>query len=220
VAEAAHEVCRWTNVRLGVARSSADDPPVLRLRLRGRPASGEFVKGVVYNLLEECVSSEYGEDTWDDLLESAGLDGVYTSLGSYPDEELFSLVAAASDALGQPADSIIRWFGRCAMPLLASQYPGFFEPHANTRAFVLTLNGIIHPEVRKLYSGADVPTFTFDGSSDDLLVMGYRSKRKLCAFAEGLLEGAAIHYGEEIAIEQPRCMLRGDERCVLEISLR
>jgi hypothetical protein len=183
-------------------------------------AGGQLVKGIVYNLLEECVSREHGEDTWDDLLESADVDGVYTSLGSYPDEDLFALVAAASDALGQPADSIIRWFGRSAMPLLADQYPGFFEPHANTRAFVLTLNGIIHPEVRKLYPGADVPVFSFDISSDDVLVMGYSSTRKLCAFAEGLLEGAAVHYGEQIAIEQPRCMLRGDERCVLEISLR
>jgi hypothetical protein len=178
------------------------------------------VKGIVYNLLEECVSREYGEDTWDDLLGSAGVDGVYTSLGSYPDEDLFALVAAASNGLGEPADSIIRWFGRSAMPLLAGRYPRFFEPHADTRAFVLTLNGIIHPEVRKLYPGADVPVFSFDSSSDDVLVMGYQSNRKLCAFAEGLLEGAAVHYGEEITIEQPRCMLRGDERCVLEISLR
>jgi hypothetical protein len=186
----------------------------------GRVVGGELVKGIVYNLLEECVSREYGEDTWDGLLDSAGVDGVYTSLGSYPDEDLFALVAAASDALGQPADGIIRWFGRSAMPLLAGRDPGFFEPHGDTRAFVLTLNGIIHPEVRKLYPGADVPVFSFDISSEDVLVMEYSSTRKLCALAEGLLEGAAVHYGEQIAIGQPRCMLRGDERCVLEISLR
>lgn len=178
------------------------------------------MKGIVYNLLEACVSSEYGEDSWDDLLAAAGLEGAYTSLGSYPDEDLFALVAAASVSLDEPADGVIRWFGRSAMPLLATQYPDFFEPHDNTRAFVLTLNGIIHPEVRKLYPGADVPVFSFDGSSDHLLVMQYHSARKLCAFAEGLLEGAAQHYGEQISIEQPRCMLRGDERCVLHISLQ
>ena len=177
------------------------------------------MKGIVYNLLEECVSRDYGEDVWDDLLESAGIDGVYTSLGSYPDQDLFAIVAAASEALAQPVDVIIRWFGRNAVPLLASQYPDFFQPHRTTRSFVLTLNEIIHPEVRKVYPGADVPVFDFEGSSD-VLAMGYSSSRKLCAFAEGLLEGAADHYGEQIIIEQPRCMLRGDERCVLEISLR
>jgi predicted hydrocarbon binding protein len=176
------------------------------------------VKGIVYNLLEECVSRDYGADTWDALLDAAGLDGVYTSLGSYPDQDLFALVAAASDGLGQPADAIVRWFGRNALLLLASQYPHFFEPHSTTRSFVLTINDIIHPEVRKIYPGADVPVFDFDSSSD-VLVMSYSSSRKLCAFAEGLLEGAANHYGELIAIAQPQCMLRGDERCVLEISL-
>lgn len=190
--------------------------PTRRKTGKGR----ELLKGIVYNLLEACVSDEYGEDTWDDLLEAAGLDGAYTSLGSYPDKDLFALVAAASVALGEPPDAVVRWFGRSAMPLLATQYPGFFAPHDDTRAFVLTLNGIIHPEVRKLYPGADVPMFSFDGSSDDLLVMHYRSGRKLCAFAEGLLEGAALHYGEQISIEQPQCMVRGDERCVLHISLQ
>ena len=183
-------------------------------------SDGETVKGIVYNLLEACVSREYGDDTWDDLLHSADLDGAYTSLGSYPDEDLYALVTAASGALGQPADAIVRWFGRNAMPLLAAQYPAFFTPHTGTRTFVLTLNDIIHPEVRKLYEGADLPTFSFAGSTDELLVMGYRSPRRLCAFAEGLLAGAADHYGEMIEINQPQCMLRGDEHCVLEIALR
>ncbi|MFN2628903.1 MAG: V4R domain-containing protein [Gaiellaceae bacterium] len=47
--------------------------------------------------------------------------------------------------------------------------------------------------------------------------MDYYSPRKLCAFAEGLLLGAGDHYGETVAIEQPKCMHRGDPRCHLEI---
>ena len=176
------------------------------------------MKGIVFNLLEEVVSRDHGEDVWDTLLESAELDGAYTSLGSYPDGDLIKLVGAASSALALSADEIVRWFGRSALPLFADRYPKFFEPHASTRAFVLTLNSIIHPEVRKLYPGADVPEFDYDTSSDEVLVMGYRSARKMCAFAEGLIEGAASHYGEVALIKQPTCMTRGDEKCVLEIS--
>ena len=178
------------------------------------------MKGVVFNLLEEVVSHAHGEDAWDALLDGAKLDGAYTSLGSYPDEDLVKLVMAASSALDLSADEVVRWFGRSALPLLASRYPEFFEPHESTRSFVLTLNNVIHPEVRKLYPGADVPVFDYDTSSDDVLVMGYASPRKMCAFAEGLIEGAASHYGEQALIEQPRCMARGDEKCVLEISFR
>jgi hypothetical protein len=178
------------------------------------------MKGIVFNLLEECVTAEHGEDTWDALLDAAGLDGVYTSLGSYPDEDLLALVMAASSALGVPPDDVVAWFGRSALPLFAERYPQFFAAHDSTRPFLLTLNDIIHPEVRKVYPGADVPEFEFDTSSDEVLLMEYRSARKLCSFGEGLIEGAATHYGEHVAIEQPQCMKRGDEKCVLEISLR
>jgi len=177
------------------------------------------VKGIVFNLLEEIVADQYGEDTWDDLLDDAGLDGSYTSLGNYADDDLVQLVAAASARLELPADAVVRWFGRNATPIFKRQYPDLFAAHSSTRAFVLTLNEIIHPEVRKLYPGADVPVFDFDTSSDDVLVMGYSSKRKLCAFAEGLLQGAGDVFGEQVTIRQPACMNRGDERCRLEIRV-
>src|SRR5206468_2522604 len=127
---------------------------------------------------------EFGEDVWDDLIETAEVKGAYTSLGSYDDADLGALVSAASTALEMPPDDVVRWFGRNALPLLATRYPDFFAAHVSARPFILTLNDIIHPEVRKLYPGADVPVFDFDTSSDEVLVMGYSSQRQLCSFAE------------------------------------
>ena len=127
-------------------------------------------------------------------------------------------MGAASSALRQTPDAVVRWVGRKAVPLLAAKYPQFFTPHQTTRSFVLTLNDIIHPEVRKLYPGASVPEFDFDTSSDGVLVMGYQSKRRLCAFAEGLVEGSATHFGETAAFDHTHCMKRGDEKCVLRIT--
>jgi heme-NO-binding protein len=177
------------------------------------------MKGIVFNLLEDAVTRASGEDAWDDLLEAAGLDGSYTSLGNYPDRHLTDLVQAASAATGAPSQEIVRWFGREALPALAAAYPGFFDPHENVRAFLHTLNDIIHPEVRKLYPGADVPTFGFATAEDGTVTMRYGSPRQLCAFAQGLIEGAAAHYGQTVSIEQPRCMLRGDELCTIEIRI-
>ena len=176
------------------------------------------MKGIIFNLLEEVVTQQFGQDTWDKLLDTAQVDGAFTSLGNYPDEQLFKLVAAASANLDRPPNEIVRWFGTKAIPLLARKYPAFFQKHETTRAFLLTLNGIIHPEVRKLYPGADTPDFDFDTSSPDVLVMGYHSKRKLCALAEGLIEGAAAHFGETVGIRHPLCQHRGDPSCRLELS--
>jgi hypothetical protein len=176
------------------------------------------VKGIVFTLLERAVVEDYGEDAWDDLLDGAGLVGAYTSLGDYPDDDLRRLVEQASRTLGLPPQDIIRWFGRRALPALAASFPGFFRDHPNTRSFLRTLNEIIHPEVRKLYPGADVPWFDFQETPEGGLVMGYVSQRKLCAFAEGLIEGAAGHFGEPVSIAQPTCMLRGDPACALVLQ--
>jgi hypothetical protein len=176
------------------------------------------MKGIIFNLLETCVSRDYGAEAWDAVLAGSGLEGAYTSLGSYPDEDLTKLVAAASPLVEMEPTELVRWFGRNALGLLAESYPQFFDPHDSTRAFLITLNDIIHPEVRKLYPGAGVPVFDYT-ESPDRLVMGYRSERRLCAFGEGLIEGAAAHYGEEVSIEQTSCMNRGDKKCVFEIAL-
>src|SRR5687767_8026903 len=122
------------------------------------------MKGILFNLLADIVQREYGEDTWDRLLEAAGSDGSYTSLGNYPDADMMKLVAAASSALNVPPDDVVRWFGRASLPLLAQQFPDFFHPHHDTRSFLLTLNDVIHPEVRKLYPGAEAPQFDYDTS--------------------------------------------------------
>jgi hypothetical protein len=177
------------------------------------------MKGIIFNLLEQVVTAEYGETTWDALLDASGTSGTYTAVGSYPDEDLGKLVAAASDALGKPPDDLVRWFGRAALPLLYERHPVFFDAHKTTRPFLLTLNDVIHPEVRKLFPGAYAPSFEFDTSDPEGLGLGYESHRDLCSFAEGLVEGAADHYGEHAVIEQTACTKRGDEKCVIRVKL-
>ncbi len=176
------------------------------------------MKGIVFNLLEQVVTREHGEETWDALLEAAQLDGVYTTVGNYADEDLMTLIGVASSLLGTPPDALVRWFGCNALHILANRFPAFFDGHDSTLPFLLTLNDIIHPEVRKLYPGVDVPEFDFDRPSHDVLVIGYSSARKLCALAEGFIQGAAAHYGEEVAIEQTKCMNRGDDECNIVCS--
>jgi heme-NO-binding protein len=192
------------------------------IRMRDR-ASTELdcqktMKGIIFNLLEEVVVSHHGEDTWDQLLTATSLDGAYTSLGSYPDGHVQKLVAAASQTLGLTPFEVLRWFGRCAIPLLFDRYPGFFSTQPSTRPFLLSVNGIIHPEVRKVYPGADVPTFEFRDEIDGSLTMGYHSPRRLCALAQGFIEGAATHYGETVILEHRECMHNGDKRCLCNIS--
>jgi hypothetical protein len=178
------------------------------------------VKGIVFNLLEDVVVAHHGEDGWDMLLEAAGLEGAYTSLGSYPSEHIAKLVAAASKAFGISETELQRWVGREATPILAARFPEFFQPHNSARDFVIGMNSIIHPEVHKLYPDADVPTFEFRPTDNDDLLLGYRSPKCLCALTQGFIEGAAIHFHETIDIECLQCMHHGSPQCLMQISFR
>jgi hypothetical protein len=173
------------------------------------------MKGIIFNLLEQVVTDEFGEATWERMLEAAGVDGAYTAVGTYDDEELHALADAAASALGKKRDDVVRWFGGRALPLLAERYPDFFAGYDSTLPFLLKLNDVIHPEVRKLFPGAYAPEFDFEQTDVRTLAIGYVSYRDLCAFAEGLVEGAAAHFGESVSIEQTACTRRGGTRCVL-----
>jgi len=171
------------------------------------------MKGVIFNLLEAVVVSEHGPDVWDALLERSGASGSYSTIGSYPDEELLAIVDAASAVTGASVPALLRWFGERAIPRLRGRYPDFFTGHARTEPFLRSLNDVIHAEVRKLYPGAEVPVFDFDSTEGGDLIVVYHSSKKLCALAEGMILGAASTFGERAAIEQLRCMLRGDDAC-------
>ncbi|GAA4778395.1 heme NO-binding domain-containing protein [Novosphingobium ginsenosidimutans] len=172
------------------------------------------MKGIIFNLLEEVVCEHHGDAVWDDLLEAAESDGIYTSLGSYPDAQLVALVEAASQLTGTPVRSLLHWFGVQALPKLAQRYPKFFDDAPDARSLILSVNTIIHPEVRKLYSGASCPHFHFV-EAPGTLSLGYTSPRKLCDLAHGFVEGVAAHYNETITLEQPSCMHDGAAVCQL-----
>lgn len=178
------------------------------------------MKGIIFNLLEDVVSRHHGEATWDKFLDENGLDGAYTSLGSYSDDEFERLVQTVANTLGISFRECVRWFGREAMPLLARRYPVFFAGHNTTLPFIFSVNSIIHPEVRKIHPGANCPVFRFEQTADGALHLGYGSPRRLCALAEGFIEGAADHFGETAAVEHLRCTAQGDPECLLSIRIR
>ncbi|MBB6629291.1 heme NO-binding domain-containing protein [Nocardioides sp. KIGAM211] len=176
------------------------------------------MKGIIFNLVEDAVVAEHGEAVWDTLLDAAGLEGAYTALGDYPDADLVALVGAGAAALDVTPDDLTRHLGSAALLGLQRRYPQFFEPHTSAGDFLLTLNDVIHPEVRKLHRNASPPDFWFDGQTPDSLVIHYRSRRRLCALAEGMIVGAAAHYGQTATLEQTSCMNDGADHCVIHAS--
>lgn len=176
------------------------------------------MKGVVFNLLEGAVVRAFGDDMWDTLIDAAQVGGAYTSLGSYPDEDMEALVSAAGRELDLNRDQVLRWFGQNAIPLMADIYPDFFTDAPDGRTFVEGINSQIHTEVRKLYPGAACPHFHMRSNSSGDLVMDYLSKRNMCALAQGFVEGTAVWYGETVTFEHVTCTSHGAPHCTFAIS--
>lgn len=161
------------------------------------------MKGIIFNLLERVVTEEYGADVWDDLIDDAGVSGVYTSLGNYSDTEIEALITAASARTGLSRAEILHWFGLRAMPMLRALYPGLFDGHDSSQDFVLSVNENIHPEVRKLYPDAACPFFHMRRQNDDSMTLRYESERRMIDLAHGFIDGAAEVYGDRIEVTRP-----------------
>lgn len=178
------------------------------------------MKGLVFDLFGEVIVGRYGDQAWRTLLEAAGFDGDFRPDAQYGDDDLQRLVSTFARAFAMEPDAVLRWFGQRAMPILARRYPAFFETQTGTRSFLLDLNRIIHPEVRKLHAGADVPFFDFRDDDEGALLMGYHSSRGLCSLAQGLTEGAGGVFGESVDFRHLTCVHRGDPGCLFHISFR
>lgn len=179
------------------------------------------MKGVVFTILSDMVIDQMGMETWDSLLEQVELPsgGAYTSGGLYDDSELFTLVGALSEHTGLPAGDLVKAYGNYAFSHLAERSPVPVEPEKmSLRDFLLSLNDVIHTEVKKLYPDADLPDFGFEQPDESTLIMVYGSHRKLCALCEGLVEGAAKFFGTEVAISQTQCMHDGAANCRIVVQ--
>ncbi len=176
------------------------------------------MKGIVFNLLNEMVEEQFGLDAWDAVLQCAQSDGIFVATETYTDQELLDLVAAAEKLTEIPAADLVRAFGEYMVPAFARNYPVFFEGHTQLKDFLLTVDRVVHVEVRKLYPEAGLPEFNYDDADDKQLTMLYKSPRKLCHLAEGLIAGSAKHFGQTYELQHSICMHDGADHCRLELQ--
>lgn len=160
------------------------------------------MKGIVFTEFLGFVEARYGADTADDIIEACTLPsgGAYTSVGTYDHAEMVALCHALARKTGEPAADLVKAFGARLSGAFAQGYPGFFSRSGHFFDFLESIEAHIHKEVRKLYPDAELPTFTVQERSESMLVMDYRSPRRLGALAEGLISGSAAQFGVQARV--------------------
>ena len=177
------------------------------------------MKGVIFNVLEEMVEDNYGMAVWNEILDEAEQhEGIFIAGQSYADETLFQFVQIICDKLQQPSDLVITVFGEYLFSKLVERHKVLIEGQTDLDTFLKNIDSIIHVEVGKLYVDPNLPSIECFDLDTNKMTMRYRSPRKLCPLAEGLIRGASSYFEQAIKITHTTCMHKGSDHCDLEIE--
>ena len=179
------------------------------------------MKGIIFNALERFIVEQAGRAAYEDVVDQVAppSGGAYIGPGNYPDAELMGIFTTTVRKLGADPDVILRAFGRFLFGRLMEAVPAMILSHESPKSFLLTLDKVIHVEVRKLYPGANPPSFASEDLGPQRLRLRYRSQRQLPYLALGLIEGAADQYGETVQCElRPEPVPDGPPEWVFDLT--
>jgi hypothetical protein len=162
------------------------------------------MKGVVFTEFIEMVEEVWSPEVADAIITKVDppSGGAYTSVGTYSYEEMVGLVTELSNQVNTPVPDLLRTFGRQLFKQFGLKFGDLFVDAEDAFSFLEKVDAIIHVEVRKLYSDAELPRFEMERVNDDTLVMVYESPRAMSDFGEGLMLGCFDHFGETIEIQK------------------
>ena len=164
------------------------------------------MKGLVFTEFLELVDEQFSFETCEQIIEMSDLPsgGIYTSVGTYPPQEMAALLSNLSEVTGIPPADLLKAFGRHMFKRFVASFPVFFEGITSSLEFLPLVDSYVHIEVQKLYPDAELPTFTCEMTTPGTMVMTYRSRRNLPDFAEGMILECIDHFGDPLAVRRER----------------
>ena len=163
-----------------------------------------FMKGIVFREFIDMVEAQFSLETADRIISASHLssDGAYTSVGTYPHQEMIDLVTHLSDATSISVPDLLHHFGRHLFQRFSVIHPDYVKTYEDAFELLRQLDGHIHVEVRKLYIDAELPAFDYEDLGGGEMLFIYRSRRKLADFAHGLIQGCIDYFGDPMHIER------------------
>jgi hypothetical protein len=162
------------------------------------------MKGLIFTELLEMVEEMLGYGAVNEIIDQANLEsqGVYTSVGTYPESELYQLLEVINSKTGISIPTLVHTYGKYLFSKFSVHYKHFFNENTDAFHFLERIEGTIHVEVLKLYPDALLPRIDTERIDQNTMIMKYYSPRKLSELAKGLIEGCADHFDEKILIEE------------------
>lgn len=162
------------------------------------------MKGTVFVEFLEMVEDRFGPEVTERMIAEAELPngGAYTAVGTYDHSEMLRMVSALSKAAGVPVPVLVHAYGEHLFARFAVNYRWMIEGSPSALDFLAGIEDRIHKEVLKLYPEAELPRFECSFLRPGCLEVIYKSKRPFADLAEGLIDGCARHFQENIQIHR------------------
>lgn len=174
--------------------------------------------GIIFKSLKDFVVAEYDHDAWDEVRSRAGLDQrVYLPIDTYDDAELVDLVEAVADLTGEPIPDLLESYGRFVAGQLLDTYGNVVREEWDALDLVANAEDRIHAVLREHNPDLSPPTLACRRDDESRVTVFYRSRRRLCFVAKGIVHGVADHHGESVTVTETTCMHEGADYCQLVV---
>lgn len=161
--------------------------------------------GLVNKAIEGLVCSAHGEETWDEIVERAGVgDAHFLGMDPYPDAVTYDLVGAAAEVLQTEAADLLRAFGEYWTTYVVDEgYGHLLEMHDGGFVSFLSRLDEMHGRVGLVFDGLQPPSFRCEDEQESQVVLRYYSDRPgLAPMIEGLVLGLGRRFDLDVSVEQ------------------
>lgn len=177
--------------------------------------------GIVNKAIQDLVTSNFGKEKWEIILEKSGIEEDFFISGeAYDDTITFKLAQAVSEEMNMTLQEVLIAFGEWwVVKTTKEKYGGLMESGGSTfKEFLLNLP-LFHNRVMLIYPKLTPPEFKISDISENSLNLHYFSKREgLQEFVRGLIQGLAIMFGVTASITLLQTRDLGDSHEIFNVS--
>ncbi len=177
--------------------------------------------GIVNKAIQDLVTSNFGQEKWEIILEKSGIEEDFFISGeAYDDAITFKLAQAVSEEMNLSLQEVLIAFGEWwVVKTTKEKYGGLMESGGSTfKEFLINLP-LFHNRVMLIYPKLTPPEFKISDISENSLNLHYFSKREgLQEFVRGLIQGLAIMFGVTASITLLQTRDLGDSHEIFNVS--
>lgn len=170
--------------------------------------------GTMLDLVRKNVERRYGRSTWATMVGGPDAPPAAPPGTREGGEDGGKPRPSAGDA---PSDALACWLGRQAVARVSLDGSDLLGRHGGLRSFLSSLDGRTAGPSLHGEEELSLTVGVFEAVDADLFV-AVDGDGACCALVEGLIAGAADHYGERARLELLKCRKRGDNRCVIRVG--